>query len=88
MRRARVFGGVDAVAEAGDLLLARQHLPHVLDRVFAGLVDGVEQVHDRLVGPAVQRSLKRADGAGDRGVHIAESVAAITRAAKVLAFSS
>ena len=41
----------------------------MLDRVFAGLVDRVEQVHDGFVGAAVQRAFERADGAGDGGVH-------------------
>jgi hypothetical protein len=84
---AGVFGLVDAVAEAGDLLLGGQHVLHVFDRVGAGLVDGVEQAHDALVGAAVQRALERADGAGDGRVDVGQ-VAAMTRAAKVEAFSS
>ena len=44
----------------------------MLDGIFAGLVDGVEQVHDGFVGAAVQRALERADGAGDGGVHVGE----------------
>ncbi len=68
MGGAGIFGVVDAVAEAGDLFLLREHLPDVLDGIFAGLVDGEEQLHGGLVGAAVQRTLEGADGAGDGGV--------------------
>ncbi len=69
---AGVFGLVDAVAEAGDLLLGGQHILHVFDGIGAGLVDGVEQAHDAFVGAAVQRSLERADGAGDGRVDVGQ----------------
>ena len=69
---AGVFGLVDAVAEAGDLLLGGEHVLHVFDGVGAGLVDGVEQAHHGFIGAAVQRALERADGAGDGGVNVGE----------------
>ena len=72
MGGAGVLGLVDAMAEAGDLLLGGQHAFDVLDRIGAGLVDGVEQAHHALVGAAVQRALERADGAGDGGVDVGE----------------
>ena len=70
MGRAGVFGGVDAVAEAGDLFLAGEHAADVLDGVGAGFVDGVEELHGGLVGAAVEGTLEGADGAGDGGVHV------------------
>src|SRR5208282_3124953 len=43
---AGIFGFVDAVPKAGNLLLGCQHAFDVIHRVGAGLVDGVEQAHD------------------------------------------
>ncbi len=70
VRGAGVFGVVDAVAEAGDLLLLGEHLADVLDGILAGLVDGVEEAHGGLVGSAVQRAFEGADGSGDGGVDV------------------
>ena len=72
VRGAGIFGVVDAVAEAGDLLLFGEHLADVLDGVGAGFVDGVEEAHGGLVGSAVERAFEGADGAGDGGVDVGE----------------
>ena len=72
MGRAGIFGVVDAVAEAGDLLLLGEHLLDVLDGVGAGFVDGVEEAHGGFVGSAVERAFEGADGAGDGGVDVGE----------------
>ena len=69
---AGVFGLVNAVAEAGDLLLGGEHVLHVFDGVGAGLVDGEEQAHHAFVGAAMERALERADGAGNCGVNVGE----------------
>ena len=72
MGRARIFGVINPVTEAGDLFLLRQHLGHILHRVGALLVDGKEHLHDRLVGSPMQRPLERPDGAGNRRVNVGE----------------
>ena len=89
VRRARILGPVDAVAEAGDLLLARELVLHVRVDAFGGrvLADLEQHLHDVLVRAAVQRALQRAD-AGDVAECMSASVAAVTRAANVLALSS
>ena len=66
VRRPRVFGVVDAVAEAGDFLLPRKHLADVLDRIGTSFFDREEQLHRSFVRAAVERSFQRADGSGDR----------------------
>ena len=67
---AGVFGGVDTVAEAADFFLAGEHAFDVLDGIFTGLVDGVEEAHDFFVGAAVEGAFEGADGAGYGGVHV------------------
>ena len=71
MLRARVGRDVDAVAEAGELVLRRKaSLDECLDPV--GRADLVEHLH-RPVGRApVERSLERAHRGRDRGVHVRE----------------
>src|SRR5271170_787443 len=70
MRRARVLCVIDAVTEARDLLLLRQHIFYVLDRIEAGFVDGEEHAHHRFIRAAVERTLEGADGSGDSGVYV------------------
>ena len=74
VRGARVFGLVDAMAEARDLLLARELALHeVVDAVAAGVLAEIEQhLHHLGVGAAVQRALQRADGRDDRRVDVGE----------------
>ena len=56
VRGARIFGAVDAMAEAGDLHLARQRVLHALDGgLFVAQVQ--QPLDDVLVGAAVQRAL-------------------------------
>ena len=63
VRRARILGVVDAVAEAGNLLLARQlRADDLLDLLGRRVRADLEQhPHDVGVGAAVQRPLQRAD---------------------------
>ena len=71
MRRARVERLVNAMADAHDLLLLRQHALDVgVDFVFAA--DFLEHVDDAFVGAAVQRAFQRADGRGDGGIKIGQ----------------
>ena len=72
VRGARVFGVVDAVAEAGDFFLLGEHLADVLDGVGTGFVDGVEEAHGGLVGSAVEGTFEGSDGTGDSGVDVGE----------------
>src|ERR1700736_1667885 len=72
MGRARIFGVVDAVTEAGDFFLLGEHLPDVFDRVGAGFFDGIEEAHGGLVGSAVKGAFEGTDGSGDGGVDVGE----------------
>ena len=69
VRRARILGVVHAVAEAGDLLLARQlgadDLFGLLERRVRA--DLEQQPHDVGVGAAVQRPLQRRRSPADDG---------------------
>ena len=68
-----IFGVVDAVAEAGDLLSSAANIWRTYSTgVGAGFVDGVEEAHGGLVGTAVERAFECADGAGDGGVEVGE----------------
>ena len=71
MRRARIFGVINAVAEAGNLLLLRQHAFDVLDRIGATLCQSPPEYGTPL------RWLRRAAGplsapmaGSDRRVHV------------------
>ena len=72
VRRARIFGVIHAMAEAGNLLLLRQHALDVIDRIGARGVDGFQDAEHRFVGAAVQRPLQRPDRRSDGRVHVAE----------------
>ena len=74
VRRARILGAVDAMAEAGDLLLARELAADVgVDALGGRVLPDLEQhLHHFGVGAAVQRSLERADAGHDRRVHVGE----------------
>ena len=61
---------VNAVTEAGDLLLVGEHLFDVLDRIGPCLVDGVEKTHGGLVGAPVEWTFEGADGPGYSGVNV------------------
>ena len=60
------------MAKAGHLLFIRQHFLYMLDRVFAGLVNGLQHAHHSFVRTAMQRPLQRTDGAGNGRVHICQ----------------
>ena len=66
---ARVFGPVDAMAEAGNLHLPRQRAGNAIHGLV--LIAQFEQpLDDVLIGAAVERTLQCADAAGDGGVNI------------------
>ena len=74
VRRARILGVVHAVAETGDLHLAREHAAHDLVDALArrGLPQIEQQLHHFGVGAAVERPLQGADGAGDRRIDVGQ----------------
>src|ERR1051326_2338812 len=65
VRGAGIFGVVDAMAKAGNLLLLGQHAFDVIDGIGAGTVNRFENAEDGLVGAAVQRPFERTDGGSD-----------------------
>ena len=77
------------MAEAGDLLLARQLAPDErVDAIGRRVLPDLDQhLHHFRVGAAVQRPLQGADAA-TTAEWMSVSVAAATRAANVEAFSS
>ena len=69
MRGARVFGAVDAVSEAHDLLLIGKRIQHPVLNLFDAA--NLHQVlDDAFVGAAVQRAFERADGRDNRRIHV------------------
>ena len=70
MGRTGIFSGVHPVSEARDLLLLRQHAADVFNRISPGLIDAEQHAHYGFIRPAVERTFKRSDGAGNCGVHI------------------
>ena len=74
VRGPRVFGLVDAMAEAGDLLLARELAANeVVDALAARVLAEVEQhPHHVGVGAAVQRPFERADRRDDRRIDVGQ----------------
>ena len=75
---------VNAVTEAGNFFLFGEHLADVVLRRI-GVAGSNQQFHHVLVGATVQRTLQRRTAAVTAAC-ISASVAAVTRAAKVLAF--
>ena len=74
VRRARILRAIHAMAEPGDLLLARELAAHVgVDALGARVLSELEQhLHHFGVGAAVQRPFERADPRHDRRVHVGE----------------
>ena len=74
MRRARIFGAIDAVPEARNLLFSGElRADHILDLLVGDVLPEFEQhVHDVGIGAAVQRALERADAAGNGGMHVGQ----------------
>ena len=74
MRRARILGGVDAVAEARDLLLRCELAADERSmRSARGVLAELEQqLHHLLVGAAVERALRGADAGDDGRVDVGE----------------
>ncbi len=71
VRGAGIFGAIDAVAEAGDLLLVDEHVLHVGQcRFFVARIE--QHADDFFVGAAVQRSFQRSDAGRDGGVNIGQ----------------
>ena len=72
--RARILGVIHAMAETGDLLLAREFGSDQFLGLLGGTVlpDFQQHSHDVGVRSAVQRSFERADRADDRRVQVAQ----------------
>jgi len=87
MRGPGVFRVIHPMSKAGNLLFLRQHIAHVRYRIGFFAVDRLKNPEHRFIGPAVQRALQGANRRRDREC-MSESVAAVTRAAKVDAFNS
>src|SRR5262249_33017263 len=70
VRSAWILCCIYTMPESGNLLLLSQETLHVLHWILPCFVDHKQHPHNGLVGSAMQRSLQRADGAGDRRMHV------------------
>ncbi len=73
VRGAGILSVIDAVPEAGDFLLLREHPLDELDRVSAFGVDFLEDLENRFIRSTVQRALQSTDRGRDCGMHVGKS---------------
>src|SRR5579859_7277551 len=73
MRSARIFGVINPMAKAWNLLLLCQQALYILDRIGARGINCLQNEKHSSVRAAVQRPLQRANCRRDSGMHIRQS---------------